>query len=399
MEKRIIKIILSLFLFIDIIYAEELSLYSDKYILYNMNEEEILTEKNSNEKAYIASLTKMMTIIVAIENIEDYNEKITITHEMIDNIEWDVAVAGFRIGEKLTYNDLLYGAMLPSGADAVNALAISVGGSYDNFVKMMNDKVSELGLKNTHFANVVGLFDEENYSSAYDVAEILKYSLKNEKFKEVFETKNYTFSNGKKTKSTIESYNSKGKNEDVSFITGGKTGYISAAGYCLATTATLNGVDYLLVTLNASKNLTAPHIKDAVTTYKYYDDNYEYKNIVSSDDIVVTLNTIYAKEDTIGIKAGVSFEDYLSKKITKENLKYEYEGINEISYFTEPGTKLGKITIKLENEVLKEFDLIYNQTLSFSILSFVWINKLYFIIGIVVLLLIFKMFKKKKRRK
>ena len=103
MEKRIIKIILSLFLFIDIIYAEELSLYSDKYILYNMNEEEILTEKNSNEKAYIASLTKMMTIIVAIENIEDYNEKVTITHEMIDNIEWDVAVAGFRIGTLWSY--------------------------------------------------------------------------------------------------------------------------------------------------------------------------------------------------------------------------------------------------------------------------------------------------------
>ena len=85
---------------------------------------------------------------------------------MLDPIEWDVSVAGFRRGEELTYNDLLYGAMLPSGADATNALAISTAGSFDEFIALMNKKVSDLGLKNTKFSNVVGLYDENNYSSA-----------------------------------------------------------------------------------------------------------------------------------------------------------------------------------------------------------------------------------------
>ena len=101
-----------------------------------------------------------MTTIVAIENIDDFDKKVTITYDMVKDIEWDVAIVGFNVGETVTYNDLLHGSLLSSGADAVNALALSIGKSYPNFVKMMNDKVKELGLTKTHFANVVGLYYE-----------------------------------------------------------------------------------------------------------------------------------------------------------------------------------------------------------------------------------------------
>ena len=227
MGKRIIKILFLCFLLIDVIYADSLDLVSEKYILYNLTENKVMMEKDSNVKTDIASLTKIMTIIVSIENITDFDEKVEITGEMLDPIEWDVSVAGFRRGEELTYNDLLYGAMLPSGADATNALAISTAGSFDEFIALMNKKVSDLGLKNTKFSNVVGLYDEDNYSSAYDMAQILIYSLKNPKFKEVFETKTYVASNGKELKATLNHY---GKDVDVSLITGSKTGYIEKAG-------------------------------------------------------------------------------------------------------------------------------------------------------------------------
>jgi len=398
MEKNlIIKIIFFLLLFVEIIYAKEIDLKSEKYILYNLNDNEILFENESHEETHVASLTKIMTAIVAIENIDNFNEKIVITHDMLKNIEWDVAVVGFEVGEILTYNDLLYGTILSSGADAVNALAISISGSEEKFVELMNAKVKELGLKNTHFANPVGLYDTKNYSSAYDMSQILIYALKNEKFKEVFSTRIYQFSNGKKAKSTIEKYNEKSSN-DISYITGAKTGYIKAAGYCLATTATINNVNYLLVTLNAY-NESGAHVADTIKIYDYYSSNYGYKTIVDKDDVVVNLNTVCSKEKEIGIYSNIKIEDYLKNDFKKENIKYKYDGVDTISYFTKKGTKLGNIKIIYNDNILDEFELIYNQELSFGLFAFLWYYKIYVIIAIIFLLLCYRVIKIRKRKK
>ena len=397
MRNIMIKILLFFILFSNVIYAAEVDLDSEKYIIYNMNDNEIIDEKNSHDRTSIASLTKIMTVIVAIEHIDNFDEKVTITSNMLKGIDWDVAVAGFKVGDKVTYNDLLYGAILPSGADAVNSLAILVSSDKDDFVKLMNEKVNELGLKDTHFENVVGLYDENNYSSAYDMAQILIYALKNPKFKEVFESKKYTYSTGKTTKSTIERYNS--NNENISYITGSKTGYIKKAGYCLASTATLNDVNYLLVTLNAYSKESSIHIKDHIKAYNYFNDNYSYKNIVNYDDIVVTLKTKYSKEKEIGIKSNVELVDYLKNDFDKSKVKYEYTGMDVISYFTEKGTTLGHVKIKYEDKILNEFDLVYNQELTFSLLSYLWINKVYVIIIIIFLLLIMRIISVQIKRK
>ena len=400
MQRKIIKIVLSILFFLDIVFGSEIDLTSEKYILYNLNDNEVLVSQDENTKTSIASLTKIMTVIVSIENIKDYDSKVIITQDMLSGIDWDVSTAGFKLNEELTYNDLLYGTMLPSGADAANALAISIGKTKENFVKLMNDKVKELNLKNTHFANVVGLYDKENYSSAYDMAQILKYSLKNKKFKEVFESKEYTYTNGRKVKSTIQKYNaSTGKN--ISFITGSKTGYIRKSGYCLASTATLNDVNYLLITLNAFSSESSIHIKDHVKAYSYFNDNYGYKNIVDEDDIICTLKTKDSKEKTIDIKANTNIKDYQKNTFDKSKIKYEYVGVDKVSYFTRKGTKLGHVKINYEGEILNEFDLIYNQSLSFSLFSFIWDNIIIIIVVCLVLWVLIKAKKiqKRKRRK
>ena len=399
MAKKIISFILFFFLFIVSINADELNLSSDKYILYNMNDDNVLIEHNSDEKTQIASLTKIMTTIVAIENVKDYNKKITITKEMINDVAWDVATAGYKVGDRVTYNDLFYGAILPSGADAVNALAYTVFGNYDAFIKKMNEKAKQLGLKNTKFSNPIGLYDENNYSSARDVSTLLIYALKNTKFKEIFTTKNYTSTNGVKMKSTIESYNSKNGNADLNYITGAKTGYIKKAGYCLATTAEIDGIEYLLVTLNAYST-GAPHIKDAVKTYKYYSENYSYKNIVKKNTIVVTLSTKYSKNKEIDIKANKNIKQYLKNDFNSKNIEYKYDGEKYVTPFTKQGTKLGTIEIKYNNKTLDKFDLIYSQKVKFSIFNFLWTYK--FIIIIFVLLVYIKLKSnkvKKVRRK
>ena len=385
MLKKVSKIFLFLFLLFDIVYATELDLFSDKYILYNLNENEVLMEKDANVKTDIASLTKVMTILVSIENIEDFEKEVTITKEMLSGIASDVSVAGFKRGEKLTYNDLLYGAMLPSGADACHALAISIAGSKENFVKLMNEKVKELKLENTNFVNTVGLYDKNHYSSAYDMAQILIYALKNEKFKNVFQTKNVTLTNGKELKSTLQYYSK----EDTSIISGSKTGYIKVAGRCLVSTSTVEDVNYLLVTLKAFSSDKSVHLQDHLKIYNYYKDNYKYHTYLDEDDVLVTLSTDYTKEKEIKIPANVNKKIYHDNTFDKNKVVYEYNGLEEVTYFTEKGTKLGDVTIKYEDEVIDTIELFYNQELTFSFLDAMYnhIVEIILVISIIIVLI------------
>lgn len=135
-------------------------LHSKHAIIYDLNEDKIIYAKDSTDKISIASLTKIMTTITAINNIDDLNTEITITQDMLNQVRYDASVAGLKVGDKVTYKDLLYASILPSGADATTALAISLTGSIDNFVTKMNEEVAKLNLINTQFKNVTGL-DEE----------------------------------------------------------------------------------------------------------------------------------------------------------------------------------------------------------------------------------------------
>ena len=387
MLKKMSSIILTLILLFDIVYASEVDLESERFILYNLNDNQVLMSEKENEEVSIASLTKIMTVIVSIEKINDFNEKVTITDEMIDNIEWDVSKIGFKEGEEYTYNDLLYGSILASGADAVNALAISTYGSYDKFINAMNEKAASLNMNHTRYSNVVGLYDENNYSSAYDQAKLLMYALNNDKFKEVFETKQYTLTSGKKIKSTMESYNTK-NNDDISYILGSKTGYINDAGYCLASIASLNGVNYLFISLNAYSDDYTVHIKDHIKTYNYFNDNYGYKDLVNFDDIVGSINVKYSIEKKYDIKSPINIQKYLKNDYDKSKVSIEYIGKDNITYFTKKGTNLGIIKVSYDNNPLAYFDVIYNDSLTFDSFEYVRENGIYIIISILVILLI-----------
>ena len=391
MLKKIISLILVFFLFMIEINAETVTLSSDKYILYNLNDDMVLLEKNSNEKTQIASLTKIMTVIVAVENIKDFDAKVVITSKMLEGLAWDIATIKLKEGEIVTYNDLLYAAMLPSAADAVNALAISIGGSYENYLKKMNQKAKELNLKNTHYSNVIGLTDDDNYSTAYDISKLLLYALKNKKFKQIFEAKTYTMSNGNTIKTTIYKY-------DNEYIKGSKTGYTTKAGRCLASISNFDGVDYLFVTLN---NYSGGHIyiDETINTYKYYDDNYSYKIIAGENDVVATIKTKYSKEKELNLTPNEEYKYYLNNNFNKKDVTYEYEGIEEISYFTKKGKLLGKVNVKYNNEIIKTFDIFYKGELSFSLFKFLWLNKIYIILISIFSYLVYKIKHKKRRKK
>ena len=395
--KKILQIIIIFSIFyIPVVFAVEFNITSDYVILYNLNDDKILYEKESEKQAQIASLTKIMTTIVGIENSEDLNKEVTITKEAFIGTK-EYTTVGFKVGDKATIKDLLYGTMLPSGADAVNALAIEISGSSENFVNLMNNKAKELNLKNTHFDNPIGMDSEENYSSAKDIATLLKYSLKNKTFKEIFTARTYKIESINKTiNSTLIGY-SRSYGLDTTDITGAKSGYTDGAGLCLASTATIDDVNYLLVTMNAETKNRSNAVKDTLEIYDYYSSNYRYQKIIKKDQKFKTIPTKWGKtkEYTITSKDDISM--YLTNSIRKNRIKYIYEGIEELTYKNKKGDKLGTIKVVYEGNTLTTYDVYLNQKIEY------YHPILYTIIVVAIVTMLLsieaKITKKKKKKK
>ena len=395
--KKILQIIIIFSIFyIPVVFAVEFNITSDYVILYNLNDDKILYEKESEKQAQIASLTKIMTTIVGIENSEDLNKEVTITKEAFIGTK-EYTTVGFKVGDKATIKDLLYGTMLPSGADAVNALAIEISGSSENFVNLMNNKAKELNLKNTHFDNPIGMDSEENYSSAKDIATLLKYSLKNKTFKEIFTARTYKIESINKTiNSTLIGY-SRSYGLDTTDITGAKSGYTDGAGLCLASTATIDDVNYLLVTMNAETKNRSNAVKDTLEIYDYYSSNYSYQKIIKKDQKFKTIPTKWGKtkEYTITSKDDISM--YLTNSIRKNRIKYIYEGIEELTYKNKKGDKLGTIKVVYEGNTLTTYDVYLNQKIEY------YHPILYTIIVVAIVTMLLsieaKITKKKKKKK
>ena len=227
----------------------------------------VIAQRNPQKRLYPASTTKIMTLLVACENIKNYEDTFTMTLDITDPLYVaEASVAGFLNGETITMTDLLYGLILPSGADAAMALAEKTAGSEEEFAKLMNKKADELGLIDTHFVNASGLYDSDHYTCCYDMAIILQAALKNPVCKKVLSTYQYTTSvtpqhpEGIPLSATLFEY-MYGTEPETATILGGKTGFVNEAGYCIASygTGTATGSEYIVVTLGNSSRWPAFH--------------------------------------------------------------------------------------------------------------------------------------------
>ena len=232
----------------------------------------VIGEINGEQQMYPASMTKIMTTIVAIENLKDLDQEITLTNEMFEGLyEQDATQAGFQPGETVRAIDLLYGVMLPSGAECCIALADTISGSEADFVALMNEKAAKLGMSGTNFCDTTGLHDANHYSTAKDIAVLLKYALRNDTFREIIESPYHSTPATNIHPDGITFYSTMFKNLSDTTVTdgqimGGKTGYTGEAGHCLASFAEIDGTEYILVTGGAS-GTGIPHINDALTVY------------------------------------------------------------------------------------------------------------------------------------
>ena len=246
-------------------------------VLVDCNNNTVIAAQGADDRIYPASMTKIMTIIVAVEQLgDDLDATFIMTREIVDAAyAAGASVAGFAVGEVITAWDLLYGAALPSGADATDALAILAAGSEQAFVVLMNEKAVQLGLKNTQFANSSGLHDDNHYSTPREIAAIMAYAMENELCAEVLSARSYTTAatpqhpEGITLYSTAFSRMSTDRFGSVT-LTAAKTGYTDEARFCLASYAeSADGGRYVLVTAYGSDKY-AP----------VYDCKYAYESFI-----------------------------------------------------------------------------------------------------------------------
>ena len=343
----------------DYPYTDETTptITSTNAYLIDIDNGQVIWSFNGETEIYPASMTKVMTAVIALETLTDLEERITITDEMWAGlIEADASVAGFWPGDAPTVRELLYGVLLPSGADAVNALAIRSFGSVSAFVEQMNRKAAELGMDHTHFANPTGLHDDTLYASLKDISILMTYALENATFAEILATPSYTTGplasapDGLTITSTCWPVINQGEGSfSIPGFLGGKTGYTPQAGRCLVSHAQQDAMHMVLVTAG-SQDLG--HIQDASTIYNWYFDRYSRKSLMEEGSALQEIQVLDAWENpTFTLKAPSTVTMDLPKDAVIEVLT---EVPDTLQAPVEAGDELGILKITADGQLVHE---------------------------------------------
>ena len=398
--KKLLVIIISIIIFPSTVYALDFPKTNSKIVeIYDLTDNKVLYEINSNKLTSIASLTKIMTTITAIENIKNIDEEVIITKDMLKEVSNDASRAGLKVGDKLTYKDLLYASILPSGADATISIAINSCKKIENFVDKMNALAKKINLKNTHFVNVTGLDEKNHYSTASDVRILLTYALKNKLFKEIYTTKKYKLSNGLIVKSTLYKYNT--SLDTMNKILGSKTGFTNDAGYSLSSLSNINNHEIIIITLKAEHiNNNYYNIIDTSNLINFLHKNYKDEILVKKNQLIKTIKVNLSNINTYDIKATKDIKKYLPSDFNKNDLKIEYDGIKELSYNNKKNSTIGTIKYYYKDELFFKEDVILNKKISLNIIKLLK-RYIFFIVIFIILItfVIIKIIKNKKRYK
>lgn len=274
---------------------------SPSVLLLDANTGKILYSKDAFKRMYPASTTKLMTAILTLENC-NLDDVVTISHNAIFSIPIGYSHASLKEGEKLTVEQLLHVLLIPSANDAAVALAEHIAGSVENFAEMMNNKAKELGCLDTNFVNPNGIHNENHYSTAYDLSLIGRYAMKFNDIMEIAKISQYTLPKTNKYNKTDRIFNAtnalidKYENYYYEYATGLKTGYTDKAGSCIVSTAEKDGINLLEVVLGSES--VSDRYEDCIKLFDYGFENYSYKNLLSANSVVDTLEIEGATKET-----------------------------------------------------------------------------------------------------
>lgn len=384
------KLIFIIFFCISILlnnysYGANFNAESQSAILFNSNTGKILYEKNSYEKMYPASTTKIMTAILVLENCS-LNDTATVSENSI-KLPSGYVGASLQVDEILTINDLLHLLLVASANDAATVLAEHISGSVDNFANMMNLKANEIGCLNTHFVNANGIHDDNHYSTAYDLLLISNYAMKNDTFRQIVSSTSYTVPITNKyherviynSNKLLHQFNPKTNTENIyyyEFATGIKTGYTTVAKNCLVASAKKDDTEFILVILGSSENendYSSQRYSDAKNLFETAFNHYTLSTVKRSNDIVTTIEI--PNRNVIRKNLNLVLEDDVEFLIRNEDLNNElpYEVVldeDSIKGYISKGDIVGTITYTYNGtsyttNLLAENNVLSNEQISY----------------------------------
>ena len=341
-------------------YQLEVELKADYAYVYDITHDTILLDKNSQARMYPASMTKMLAEIIALESYPDWDQKIEITWPMIAGLwEADASRIGYTTGDVATVRDLLYGVMLPSAADSVHALGITLDGSISAFVDHMNRKAKEIGMTDSHFVTPSGLHDDNHYSTCRDMATLVEYCIQNDEFVKVASTLYHTTDPTKKDPEGIElvSLAINGflrRDLPCPGLVGGKTGYTDEALQCIGLWAEYDDMTVIVITCHGLGVDGIPaHFGDASKILEVA-DKCDYQKVTEEGQVA----------GTVTFKHMFSEETY---DITCKELYYDIPYDEDVKVYTtfedvyETDTKervqSGKLIVSVEDQIIYEKNL------------------------------------------
>ena len=369
-------------------------------ILIDSSTGKILYGKNEEERMFPASITKILTAILAIENC-DLNDVVTIPYEAISLVPSGYTVAPLYVGEQLTVNQLLQVMMVYSANDAANALAFHISGSIDEFANLMNGKIAELGLTNTHFCNPSGKHDENHYTTAHDLALIMQYCMKNSTFRNFAGLKSCVLPETSKsservftTTNELLRYDSRevASNYYYQYAIAGKTGYTTAAKNCLVSVSNKDGFELICVVLSVGVypyNLSGKFI-ETKALFEYGYSNYMIKKLREKNAIAASIDIVNATKETKNLDLLLC--DDITATISQANSNDTYEpdiqlNGNIVASIYE-GQVLGKIIYNIEGEYYSvDLKASHSVEVSSTFTLIIRIILIVFILGLLYMLL------------
>ena len=401
--KKVIVILIVLIFILNIsksyAVSEAPEISSESAVLIESSSEKILYSKKDDQKMYPASTTKILTAILTLENCK-LDDIVTVPYEAISIIPSGYSVAALQAGEQLTVEQLLQVMMVHSANDAANALAYHVSGSLEGFASLMNQKVADLGLQNTHFTNPSGMQNENHYTTAYDLAIIMKYCMKNSTFRSLAGLKSCTIPATNKYEERIFKTTNElliYDNRDVKsnyyykYAIAGKTGYTTEAKNCLVSVSNKDGFELICVVLGAGiypNNLSAKFI-DTKTIFDYGYNNYAIRILRDRNAIATQTSVSNGSKETKELD--VLINDDIIAVVSQDDLETDFspEIILQDNLFAPiaQGQVIGKIVYNIDG-IEYSSDLIASHSVEISNFSKLLIQ---IVLIILILFLLYKL--------
>ena len=364
MKKSIVLLTLIITLFFITVNGEGIldngkNLYSDYVYMVNLDTGKTVYEYEADTVTYPASLTKIMTCILAIENCDGLDEVVTVPSGIFDDVyATGGANINLRAGEEISLGDLIRATMIRSSCDTASAIAYHVSGSVEGFARLMNEKAKEIGCTSTNFVNAHGLHDARHVTTAKDMFLIASYALQNEIFCDIISEYSCTIpaTNKSEERTLLSTIDLEIPEKEVycEYITGVKSGFTDEAGRCLITKGEKDGESYLLVTLGANRDKwynSNMAFTDAITLFEYCFAEYDIKTIVSSDVPLIEIPVSKGVKDNAKLYIE---NDVVALTALDDDPVMTYDIPDKVMAPLNVGDTVGRVTITVGGEAFTE---------------------------------------------